>query len=148
MVQDAELARDVVQEAFLRAYRALPRFRALLTVALINCLTNPALNFTLLLAWRFTPYEQLPGGAAGPILLGEAVVVLVEWRLLLWVLGGPSRRMLLVSLALNAASAPRACCSGCSDRCASAPRRIPVTWTTFPTARGGVRRHGARSPAW
>jgi hypothetical protein len=32
-------------------------------------------------------------------------VVLVEWRLLVWALGGGSRRLLLVSLVMNAASA-------------------------------------------
>jgi len=35
----------------------------------------------------------------------ELVVVVAEWRLLHWVLGGSSRRMLRVSLAINAASA-------------------------------------------
>jgi hypothetical protein len=39
------------------------------------------------------------------IITAEVVVVIAEWRLLLWVLGGSSRRMLVVSLALNGASA-------------------------------------------
>ncbi len=39
------------------------------------------------------------------LVAAESLVVLAEWRLLLWVLGGESRRLLLASLAMNAASA-------------------------------------------
>ena len=39
------------------------------------------------------------------VLVGaEAVVVVAEWGLLAWALGGGRRRLLLVSLAMNAAS--------------------------------------------
>jgi len=101
----AALALTEAVELSLAALLGLRTRRALATVALINLLTNPVLNY---LGWLLARFGDWPGRAATaiPVLLAaEAVVVIVEWRLLLWVLGGSPRRMLLVSLALNAASA-------------------------------------------
>ncbi len=73
--------------------------RLLLAVAMINCVTNPALNvLLLLLAWR---------GIAVPlplVILLEILVVVVEWRLLVYVIGRPGRRLFPFSLVANAAS--------------------------------------------
>jgi len=101
----AALALTEAVELTMAALLGLRTRRALATVALINLVTNPVLSF---LAWLLARFVDWAGGTATaiPVLLAaETVVVLVEWRLLLWVLGGASRRMLLVSLALNAASA-------------------------------------------
>ena len=73
--------------------------RALLAVAMINCITNPALNFVLLwLTWRGVEV-RLP-----LVILLEALVVVVEWGLYVYVFGHPKGRLLLLSLAANAAS--------------------------------------------
>jgi hypothetical protein len=73
--------------------------RTQLAVAMINCLTNPALNFLLLvLAWLGVDV-RLPLVAAL-----ELLVVLVEWQLLGYVFGPPKRRLFLLSLAANTAS--------------------------------------------
>ncbi len=73
--------------------------RAQLALAMINCLTNPALNLLLvLLAWS--------GVQVGLPLVSllEVGVVLVEWGLLVYVFGGSKRRLLVLSLAVNTAS--------------------------------------------
>ena len=80
--------------------------RALLTVVLVNLLTNPLLNYAGLLVGQFDDWAARPATVIVPALVAaESLVVLAEWRLLLWVLGGESRRLLLASLAMNAASA-------------------------------------------
>lgn len=80
--------------------------RALLTVILVNLLTNPLLNYAGLLVGQFDDWAARPATVVVPVLVAaELLVVFAEWRLLLWVLGGESRRLLLVSLAMNAASA-------------------------------------------
>jgi hypothetical protein len=76
---------------------------ALLAVALVDMLTNPPLNFAGMLIARFVDWSHWP--ALAWVLVAEIVVVVVEWRLLLWALGGRPRRMLLVAGAMNAASA-------------------------------------------
>jgi hypothetical protein len=79
--------------------------RSLLVVASVSLVTNPLLNW---LGWVLaTQWDWAAGvGSAAAFLVpAEVVVVLVEWRLLAWVLGGSSRRLLLVSAAMNAASA-------------------------------------------
>lgn len=67
-------------------------------------LTNPALNFIVLTAAAFVPV--LATGAVGVVfvLTLEALVVLVEWGLLVWSLREDPARMLLVSLITNGAS--------------------------------------------
>jgi len=100
----AALALTEAVELPLAALLGLRTRRALATVAFINLLTNPVLNYLGWVLARFVDWAA-PATAILVLLAAEAVVVIVEWRLLLWVLGGASRRMLLVSLALNAASA-------------------------------------------
>jgi len=68
-------------------------------VALVNVITNPALNvFLLLLAWLGVEVSLWL------VLPLEGVVVLAEWGLLVYALGGPKGRLLALSLAANAAS--------------------------------------------
>ena len=73
--------------------------RALLAVAMINCITNPDLNFLLLfLAWLGVEV-RLP-----LVVLLETQVVVVEWGLYVYVFGHPKGRLFLLSLAANAFS--------------------------------------------
>lgn len=78
--------------------------RALAAAALVSLLTNPLLNLAGLVAARSFGTATL--ASAWPWLLtSETLVVLAEWRLLVWALGADTRKLLLVSLAMNAASA-------------------------------------------
>ena len=54
---------------------------------------------------RLVDWSSSPAGVLAFLVPAEALVVLVEWRLLVWALGGDSRRLLLISAAMNAASA-------------------------------------------
>lgn len=73
--------------------------RSLLAFAMINCMTNPALNFLLLvLAWQGVAVT-LP-----LVILLEILVVIAEWRLLVYVFSDPKGRLFSLSLAANAAS--------------------------------------------
>ncbi|MGD0996845.1 MAG: hypothetical protein ABR941_00810 [Thermoleophilia bacterium] len=79
---------------------------ALLAVALVNLITNPLLDCALMVARHLAGWGAHPTGASVALLIaGELLVVVAEWRLLLWVLGGGAARMLRVSLAINGASA-------------------------------------------
>jgi hypothetical protein len=78
--------------------------QALLVVGVINVLTNPALNYALLLAARLAPAGHELRVVVPVLAAGELIVFLTEWRLLLWTLGGRPRRMLTLSAAMNAAS--------------------------------------------
>jgi|WetSurMetagenome_2_1015567.scaffolds.fasta_scaffold187166_3 hypothetical protein len=70
-----------------------------LIVAMVNCITNPILNLLLLaLAWQGVPVSLLL------VTLLEVLVVLVEWRLLEYNLGGSKGRLLLLSFAANTTS--------------------------------------------
>lgn len=86
-----------VPVAWLRGLRGR---RALTAVVLVNLITNPLLNYVLLVASQLASIRIYWVVAA----ILEVAVVLVEWRLLLWALGGSSRRMLLTSVLMNAAS--------------------------------------------
>jgi len=73
--------------------------RALLAVAMINCITNPALNYLFLfLAWLGVEV-RLP-----LVVLLEIPVVVIEWGLYLYIFGHPKGRLFLLSLTANVAS--------------------------------------------
>jgi len=73
--------------------------RSQLALAMINCITNPALNYLLLvLAWRGVAVTLALVAAL------EVLVVLVEWGLLVYVFEKPKRRLFMLSLAANTAS--------------------------------------------
>lgn len=79
--------------------------RSLVAVACVSLVTNPLLNWT---GWALAAAVDWPASPAGVVAFlvpAEVVVVIAEWRLLLWALGGSSRRLLLVSAVMNAASA-------------------------------------------
>jgi hypothetical protein len=71
----------------------------MLAVAAINTLTHPVLNFSFLVL-GFLGLEVSLGG----IVLMEILVVVVEWRLLVYMFGAPGGRFLRVSLLMNAVS--------------------------------------------
>ncbi|HET6494828.1 MAG TPA: hypothetical protein VFH61_05630 [Thermoleophilia bacterium] len=71
----------------------------ILAVVYVNLLTNPALNLIADAVWSATPSAYMP-----TFVVLEVVVVMVEWRVLHWAIGGCSRRLLLLAAAMNAAS--------------------------------------------
>jgi hypothetical protein len=75
---------------------------ALFVVLLVNLMTNPTLGCLLLVGHRLGIGSS---AYAAAWLVGEVAVVAVEWRLLVWALGGRSRSLLAVALAMNLASA-------------------------------------------
>jgi hypothetical protein len=79
--------------------------RALAAVACVSLVTNPLLTFGGLLLAQAYEWSASPAWALAVIVPAEIAVVLAEWRLLLWALGGSPSRMLLVSAAMNATSA-------------------------------------------
>jgi hypothetical protein len=72
----------------------------LLTIILINVITNPLLNYLLLINDHFHLVNQ----TNVLILVLEICVVLAEWRLLLWVLRQGVKKILVLSLTMNACS--------------------------------------------
>jgi hypothetical protein len=86
-----------VPVAWLRGLRGR---RGLAAVVLVNLITNPLFNYVLLVVNQLASNRIYWSAAA----LLEVLVVIAEWRLLLWVLGGPSRRMLVTSVLMNVAS--------------------------------------------
>ena len=71
----------------------------ILAVVYVNLLTNPALNLIIDAVWFAAPTAYVP-----TLVVLEAVVIVVEWRVLLWAIGGCSRRLLPLAAAMNAAS--------------------------------------------
>jgi hypothetical protein len=82
--------------------------RELIAVALVNAITNPALNLTLLLLRGSLLPGLTPDVAtlAEWVFIGiaEVVIVLAEWRLLVWALRADSRTWLVRSVGMNVAS--------------------------------------------
>jgi hypothetical protein len=78
---------------------------AVLAVVCVNLITNPALNLLSYASAQLWHWQSSVVTAIPIVFLVEVVVIVVEWRLLLWALGGDRRRLLRISLAMNAASA-------------------------------------------
>jgi hypothetical protein len=79
---------------------------ALVAVVMVNVVTNPALNFLYLAAAGLGWLRPLSSWVIGAMFAAaEGLVVIIEWRLLLWALGGRSPRMLAISAAMNVTSA-------------------------------------------
>jgi hypothetical protein len=95
----AALALTLAVELAVAAVLGLRTRPELLAVACVNLITNPILNVVLTLVGSWEPAAYFPALA-----VLEALVVLAEWRMLLWALSGDSRRLLLVAAAMNAAS--------------------------------------------
>jgi len=79
--------------------------QALLAVVLVNLITNPLLNYLSAATAHFVDWPHGSTASVAVIIVtAEALVVIVEWRLLTWALGEPSRRMLALALCMNAVS--------------------------------------------
>jgi hypothetical protein len=78
---------------------AASRVHLLQTVVLIDLMTHPLLNYLLWLnAWmQWIPFESM-------VAILEIAVVFAEWKMLLFALGGSSRTLFGLSLAMNLAS--------------------------------------------
>jgi hypothetical protein len=70
------------------------------TVVLINVITNPLLNYLI----TVNGYFHLISQTTILILCLEVAVVLVEWRLLVWVLRQSTKKMLRLSFVMNTCS--------------------------------------------
>jgi hypothetical protein len=70
------------------------------SVALVNVITNPVLNYIVLL----NSFFHLVDRADVLIIILEAGVVLAEWVLLRWALRQAAVKMFVLSLVMNAAS--------------------------------------------
>jgi len=70
------------------------------TVVLINVITNPLLNYLI----TVNGYFHLISQTTILILCLEVAVVLVEWRLLVWVLRQSTKKTLLLSFVMNTCS--------------------------------------------
>jgi hypothetical protein len=100
----AALAPTLAVELPVAALLGLRSTRALAAVAAVNLLTNPTLNLILLALFGGTGLGAASAAFWPTLAALEVAAVIVEWRLLLWVLGGSPRRLLLVCAALNASS--------------------------------------------
>jgi hypothetical protein len=99
------LALTIAVEVPVAALLGLRSRRAVAAVALVSVVTNPPLNLALFaLALTASAFAENPAAYWPTVALLETLAVLAEWRLLLWVLGGESRRMLGVSVAMNVVS--------------------------------------------
>lgn len=72
----------------------------ILSVILVNLITEPVLNYFLLI----NSYFSLVTVNIQFLLLLETIVILVEWRLLVYALQRNSKRLLVLSLVMNLAS--------------------------------------------
>jgi hypothetical protein len=78
----------------------LRKKRELTVIILVNVITNPLLNY-LVLVNAFFHYFIQPQILSGVL---EVLVVLAEWRILVWALSRGAGKMLLLSLVMNAFS--------------------------------------------
>lgn len=72
----------------------------LLVITLINVITNPALNFILMLANQ----TGLSGSKLFIILPMEVAVILIEWRIMEYAFAVKSKKILCLSAVMNAVS--------------------------------------------
>lgn len=83
------------------AYLFLLRDReSIFTVVFINFLTNPLINYLVFLNNRLELFDM----KLNILILLELCVVVVEWGLLVYVLGKDSKRMLMLSIIMNLSS--------------------------------------------
>jgi hypothetical protein len=83
--------------AFILGYRDR---KSLAVVALVNVITNPILNYLLLVIAVFRIMEI----STALILFLEALVVLAEWRLMVYALDRDPWQLFVLSLVMNTAS--------------------------------------------
>jgi hypothetical protein len=101
----APLALTLAVELPVAAALGLRDRRSLAAVACVSLITNPVLTWTGWALAQVVAWSASPAGALAFLVPAEIAVVVVEWRLLVWALGGSPRRLLLISAVMNAASA-------------------------------------------
>lgn len=69
----------------------------IIAIVFVNLLTNPILNYLLLVNNHFSFFKS----SLLIILFLEAIVVLIEWKLLVFALQEKSKKLLALSLAMN-----------------------------------------------
>jgi hypothetical protein len=74
--------------------------KEILSVILLNLITQPVLNYFLLI----NSYFSLVSVSIQFILLLEIIVILVEWQLLVWTLQRKPKSLFVLSLVMNLAS--------------------------------------------
>lgn len=94
------LVTTIVIEGVIAYFLGYRTKRALSTIALINVITNPFLNYLLLVNTSLGLISQ----NIILILFLEVAVVLIEWRLLAFAFESKSKSMLGVSAAINVGS--------------------------------------------
>ena len=99
------LALTVFVEVPVAALLGLRTKLALAAVVAVSLVTNPLLNYAGLLLAQFVDWGQSTALAFVVVAVGEIVVVIVEWRLLVWALVGSRRHLLMIAALMNAASA-------------------------------------------
>ena len=77
----------------------LRKSQYMLTVVMINLITHSVLSYLLLILGYLGMDVTL-----GLVTILEILVVIVEWQLLVYAFGGPSRRFFITALLANAAS--------------------------------------------
>lgn len=83
--------------AYILGYRTLQIY---IIILLINVITNPALNLIMQIVYLFVASKM----ALGWVITLELLVVILEWRILAYVYPENSKKMLLLSATMNAAS--------------------------------------------
>lgn len=109
----AALAITVVLESVVAVFAGWRESESLRTIVLVNLLTNPITNMVTLLAVLIFGIGDFYGNAFGAQavwtlwVVAEIVVIICEWRLLVWVTSERwgSRRLLILSIVSNMASA-------------------------------------------
>ena len=109
----AALALTIVIECAVVALLGARRADEFAAVAAVNVITNPALNVLVTACDWVGAVAVSRLGASDRVVtlvyvaivgIAEIAVVLIEWRLLLWTLGGRSRAWLVRSAVMNATS--------------------------------------------
>jgi hypothetical protein len=87
----------IIVELIIACFFGYKKKSEIIVIICINIITNPVLNYLLLLNNHFS-FVKLNLFVI-PFL--EIVVILVEWRLLVYVLSGKSGNLLILSLLMN-----------------------------------------------
>lgn len=96
----AALILTIVIEVIIAWLFRLRSKKEISTIILINLITNPLLNYLILV----NHYFQIVSNSLALILLLEVGAVLAEWRLLLYVLRQSARKLLILSVWMNVIS--------------------------------------------
>ena len=94
------LSLAILIECFVAIVFGFRQSRDILAVAAINLITNPILNYSILIIkslnlFRVDFFVQL---------IFESVVILVEWRMLVFSVGESNKKLLILSLVMNLSS--------------------------------------------